>query len=159
MGNIIEKKVKGYGGVCGWKCEVVKVSNVVEFPEREGYSLTSSPLLATGEEWHTLYFVEETPFPAEQLNFRGGGRYDFRLEGVITKPDYERASAISAFIDEHLILKFTDQNGSTYIVGNLEEPVLMVMPNRTWNRRRGDRYEAEVVLNWSGRKPVLELIV
>jgi hypothetical protein len=87
-------------------------------------SLRCSVSLRAGKSWNLLYTTAETTqLDSEQVDTPAGIKFLYKLKALVPKDRSEVESALFKMTGRHLIIRLTDKNRTTRILGTMESPM------------------------------------
>lgn len=117
---------KSHGGTC--KVWVYDLANgVTTWPDVVNLSFVDEIEFPGENDWSELHFTEYSSRPKEdRVEIDGSPAYAFELKGVAHEDTAARRNTLHEAERKNYLLKYTDQNGVTKIVGSPDEPVSII---------------------------------
>lgn len=156
MPEIIPKNTeKSYGGICKEVIEVIGANSGIPFPDivRNSYI---EPLLLIGIEFEDLFSVRNTvQFVENEIEENGATIYEGIITAIVANDSAERVHALQRLSRKQWIVKFTDQNGITKLMGGNRSGASFSF-GRDWKQRINERKEIPIQFKIKSRFPVPE---
>lgn len=148
---------KSHGGVC--QIHLYDISNgVIEpYPDIINLVYNSAVGFTPPNDWEEIVFEQWTARPREaRVEQSGSVGYGFSLSGIIHIDSGERRSILFDAERKDYLLKYTDQNGITKLVGTVDEPVSITTNTRDGGAQYGDGTKMEVSIQCTNTAPFAE---
>lgn len=102
----------------------VDVADVLSVPDPDAPLLTSDVLLRPGASWYQIVATRTTlGFTQTGKTDRHGPYWQPQLKGVLAKATATVAAGLEALDGRRFLLLYRDNNGITWLVGTLDEPL------------------------------------
>jgi len=100
------------------------VADVLSVPDPDAPLLTTDVLLRAGASWYQLVATRTTlGFTQPGKTDRHGPYWQPQLKGVLAKATATVAAGLEALDGRRFLLLYRDNNGTTWLVGTLDEPL------------------------------------
>lgn len=155
MDLISQHSGKSFGGVC--TLEVYDLQNgSPTMPDTFDQKVASAITLPAGD-WEEIKFIRFTAQPVESSERRSGSiYYRFRLSFVVAKDTGERMATLYQASRKQFLVKFTDHNGVTKLIGSPSEPASLNIQTRDNQAQYFSRNEIQMEITYQGRQPFAE---
>lgn len=154
MAEIIPKNTeKSFGGICLGVIEVLPAQSIILPPDivRGTYI---APLNVIGNDFEDLFCVRETvQFVEEPIDQDGSELYKGMIRAIVAYDSPERIHRLKMLADRQWIVKFTDQNRQTKLMGKHKAGASFRF-SRDSKANIRERSEIEIEFNIIGSNPV-----
>ena len=136
---------QSHGGVCS--IDVYDIENgITTFPDIYNQAVASAIVFAGGNDWENFVFTRwESEASEQRIELEGAEGFRFALSGRATTDTADRVQLLKAAGKKDFLVKYTNQNGQTYLIGTPEEPVSILLNSR----KHGEKFSEGNILSMS----------
>ncbi len=118
-------------GICDGRLEIARASTAIFAGEVVDHAHTVPCVLLSQAPWYDLYFTPGSlTFEESEIQVDGGQAFEAMLQGKLALDIPPRLVNIIRASRGGWVLKFTDNNGITRLMGHTEQPVAISLKKR-----------------------------